>query len=147
MRAVLQRVSKASVKVNKALIGQIGHGWLVLVGCQKKGEKDLEFICDKIKNLRCFADSKNKMNLSINDINGEVLLVSQFTLLGKCDQGRRPSFKEAEDPDKAILIYEKMIAYLKRSNLKVESGVFGASMQVELINDGPVTMLLDSRKG
>jgi D-tyrosyl-tRNA(Tyr) deacylase len=148
MRAVLQRVSRARVKVGEALAGQIDSGWLVLIGCQKNdGENDLEFICNKIKNLRCFPDSKNKMNLSIKDIHGEILIISQFTLLGNCDKGRRPSFTEAEEPEKAKLIYEKVIDYLKGSNLKVESGVFGAAMQVELVNDGPVTMLLDSRKG
>jgi len=145
MRAVIQRVSKASVEVDKQKISQINQGMLVLLGI-KKGDtiKEAELLAKKAVNLRIFADKANKMNLSLLDINGQVIVVSQFTLYGNCKKGRRPSFVEAALPEKAASLYQYFVQYLKNENVYVQTGQFQAFMQVELINDGPVTFILDS---
>jgi len=145
MRAVIQRVSKASVEVDKQKISQINQGMLVLLGI-KKGDtiKEAELLAKKAVNLRIFADKANKMNLSLLDINGQVIVVSQFTLYGNCKKGRRPSFVEAALPEKADSLYQYFVQYLKNENVYVQTGQFQAFMQVELINDGPVTFILDS---
>ena len=147
MRSVIQRVSYASVKVDGEIIGKIEKGLLILLGvCDEDTEKDLVYMVDKITGLRIFEDEEEKMNLSVEDIDGELLVVSQFTLFGDCRKGKRPSFSSAGKPDYANEMYEKFIKLLKEKNLKVESGRFGADMKVELLNDGPVTLLIDSKK-
>lgn len=146
MRAVVQRVSCASVKVEGKLIGSIEEGYMVLLGIDEKDtESDLEYITDKLVNLRVFEDGEGKMNRSIIDIGGAVLLISQFTLYGDARKGRRPSFIRAARPEKAIPLYEAAIARLSEK-VHVETGEFGAEMKVELLNDGPVTILLDSER-
>jgi D-aminoacyl-tRNA deacylase len=145
MRAVIQRVSKASVEVDNQKISQISQGMLVLLGI-KKGDtiKEAELLARKAVNLRIFADKDNKMNLSLLDINGQVIVVSQFTLYGNCKKGRRPSFIEAALPEKADYLYQYFVQFLKNENVLVQTGQFQAFMQVEIINDGPVTFILDS---
>ncbi len=145
MRAVIQRVSKASVEVDNQKISQISQGMLVLLGI-KKGDtiKEAELLARKAVNLRIFADKDNKMNLSLLDINGQVIVVSQFTLYGNCKKGRRPSFIEAALPEKADSLYQYFVQFLKNENVLVQTGQFQAFMQVEIINDGPVTFILDS---
>ena len=145
MRAVIQRVSKASVEVDKHKISQINQGMLILLGI-KKGDtiKEAELLAKKAVNLRIFADRDNKMNLSLLDINGQVIVVSQFTLYGNCKKGRRPSFIEAALPEKADSLYQYFVQYFKNENVFVQTGQFQAFMQVEIINDGPVTFILDS---
>lgn len=147
MRAVIQRVSEASVTVDQAVSGRIQRGFLVLAGvADDDEEKDALWIAEKIAGLRVFEDSDEKMNLSLADVEGAVLLVSQFTLFGDCRKGRRPSFVEAARPEKARALYEKLAENLRQLGLVVETGVFQAHMEVRLLNDGPVTLLLDSRK-
>lgn len=147
MRAVVQRVKSASVKVDENVIGSIAHGILLLLGIEETDEeKDLEYMCDKVPNLRIFEDENGKMNRSLLDVGGSILVISQFTLLGDARKGRRPSFIAAAQPDKAIPMYEKYIAEMKKRNIFTQTGEFGADMKVELINDGPVTILLDSKK-
>ncbi len=147
MRAVIQRVSEASVTVDQVVSGRIQRGFLVLVGVADDDEdKDALWIAEKIAGLRVFEDSDEKMNLSLADVQGAVLLVSQFTLFGDCRKGRRPSFVEAARPEKARALYEKLAENLRQLGLVVETGVFQAHMEVRLLNDGPVTLLLDSRK-
>ncbi|MFU0801147.1 MAG: D-aminoacyl-tRNA deacylase [Xylanivirga thermophila] len=147
MRAVVQRVCKASVKVDEELIGSINRGLLVFLGVENDDtEKDLKYLVDKIINLRIFEDEQGKMNLSIKEIEGEVLVVSQFTLYGDCRKGRRPSFTKAATPQMAKEYYEKFIERLKCEKLYVATGMFQACMKVEIVNDGPVTILLDSKK-
>ncbi|MFA9424160.1 MAG: D-aminoacyl-tRNA deacylase [Sedimentibacter sp.] len=147
MRGVVQRVKRASVSVDDKVIGQINHGLVLLLGVEDSDEeKDLEYMCDKVVNLRIFEDENGKMNKSLIDVNGSLLVVSQFTLLGDARKGRRPSFIQAAVPDKAIPMYEKFISNMKNQNIVTQSGEFGADMQVELVNDGPVTILLDSKK-
>ena len=147
MRAVIQRVSEASVRVDQAVSGRIQRGFLVLAGvADDDEEKDALWIAEKIAGLRVFEDSDEKMNLSLADVQGAVLLVSQFTLFGDCRKGRRPSFVEAARPEKARALYEKLAENLRQLGLVVETGVFQAHMEVRLLNDGPVTLLLDSRK-
>ena len=145
MRAVIQRVSKASVEVDNQKISQINQGMLVLLGI-KKGDtiKEAELLAKKAVNLRIFADKDNKMNLSLLDINGQVIVVSQFTLYGNCKKGRRPSFVEAALPEKAASLYQYFVQYLKNENVYVQTGQFQSFMQVEIVNDGPVTFILDS---
>lgn len=146
MRAVVQRVSEASVTIDGALKGSIGKGYMVLLGIEDVDEQeDLDYICDKLIGLRVFEDAEGKMNLDIRDAGGEILLISQFTLYGDARKGRRPSFIKAARPDKAIPMYEEAIRRLSES-LHVECGEFGADMKVALVNDGPVTILLDSKK-
>ena len=147
MRGVVQRVKRAKVSVDNNVIGQIDHGIMLLLGVDESDEeKDLEYMCDKVVNLRIFEDENGKMNKSLMDVNGSLLVVSQFTLLGDARKGRRPSFIQAAVPDKAIPMYEKFISNMKNLNIVTQSGEFGANMQVELVNDGPVTILLDSKK-
>lgn len=152
MRAVVQRVKKASVKIQNTsdedyINGEIDKGLLVFLGItHEDNDKDLDYIADKISGLRIFEDEQGKMNLSIDDIKGEILLISQFTLYGDCRKGRRPGFTDAARPEIAIPLYEKMIETLKLKGIKVEVGIFGADMLVDIQNDGPVTILLDSSK-
>jgi D-tyrosyl-tRNA(Tyr) deacylase len=147
MRAVVQRVLMASVKVDGKIIGEIGQGILLLLGVEESDDdKDLEYMCDKVPNLRIFEDENGKMNKSLLDIGGSLLVISQFTLLGDARKGRRPSFTQAARPEKAIPMYERFIASMKENNIITEAGEFGADMKVNLINDGPVTILLDSKR-
>lgn len=147
MRAVVQRVKQASVEINEKLISEISHGLLILLGVGKDDEEsDVEYVADKIANLRVFEDEQGKMNLSLIDVEGQVLVVPQFTLYGDCRKGRRPSFINAARPEKAEELYRKFISALKNAGLEVKEGVFGAFMDVSLINNGPVTILLDSKK-
>lgn len=147
MRAVVQRVRKATVSVNGEVVGAIDRGLLVFLGVRKDDtEKDLEFMVRKIPRLRVFEDSDGKMNLSVLDIGGAILCVSQFTLYGDCRRGLRPSFDEAALPDMARHYYEAFISRLRDEGIPVASGVFGAFMAVELVNDGPVTILLESKE-
>ena len=146
MKTVLQRVTRASVHVEGKTIGQIESGLLVLLGVAKgDGESDGRILVEKIRTLRIFSDEQGKMNRSLVDIGGSVLLVSQFTLLGRTANGRRPSFDEAAPPDEAKRLYEQVVTVLREHGTHVETGVFAAHMQVELLNDGPVTFVLDSR--
>ena len=146
MKAVLQRVRSASVEVDQKIVGQIGLGLLILLGAAKGDtDTDVNYMVRKIPLLRIFPDESGKMNRSVVDIRGAILMVSQFTLLGDVTQGRRPSFEEAAPPDIARGLYDLTIAKLKASGLPVQTGRFGASMLVSLQNDGPVTFLLDSR--
>ncbi len=148
MRAVLQRVTRAAVEVNGRVVGQISAGLLVLLGVAKGDEEgDLVYVIEKIRTLRIFGDHEGKMNRALSDVGGAVLLVSQFTLLGDTTNGRRPGFDLAAPPDMARALYEEASNRLRAAGLHVETGLFGAHMQVELINDGPVTLLLDSRRG
>lgn len=144
MRAVVQRVLNASVAIGGTVKGEIGKGYLVLLGIEENDtEKDLDYIAEKLLGLRVFEDEAGKMNRSVLDAGGSILLVSQFTLYGDARKGRRPSFIRAARPEKAIPLYEAMIARL-RAALPVETGEFGADMQVSLVNDGPFTILLDT---
>jgi D-tyrosyl-tRNA(Tyr) deacylase len=148
MRVVVQRVSHASVTIDGEVVGRIGCGLLVLVGINKTDdEAEITFLADKLVNLRIFPDDDDKMNRSLMDIQGELLVVSQFTLYGDCRKGRRPSFIDAAGPDHAIPVYERFVARLRESGLNVETGRFGANMQVDLQNDGPVTLIIDSPDG
>jgi D-tyrosyl-tRNA(Tyr) deacylase len=148
MRAVVQRVKHAKVTVEGRVTGKIEKGILVLLGVGEDDEnKDLEYTADKIINLRIFEDSDDKMNLSVRDVNGDVLVVSQFTLYGDCRKGNRPSYSKAARPEMAQEYYNKFIDYLRtKYSINVESGVFQASMEVDFINDGPVTLMIDSKK-
>lgn len=147
MRSVVQRVKRAKVTVDNELIGSIDHGILLLLSVEENDdEKDLDYMCDKVVNLRIFEDEDEKMNKSLIDVNGSLLVVSQFTLHGDARKGRRPSFITAARPEKAIPLYEKFIQNMKDQGIYTQTGKFGADMQVELVNDGPVTILLDSKK-
>ena len=147
MRAVVQRVSQGKVEVNNEVVGKINKGLLILLGVERGDTKDdLKYIQDKVCNLRIFEDENEKMNLSLKDIDGELLIVPQFTLHGDARKGRRPSFINAEDPVKAEEFYEKLIENCSKTIRNVQSGKFGADMKVSLTNDGPVTILLDSKK-
>ncbi len=147
MRAVVQRVSRASVTVGGEVVGKIDAGWLVLLGVAKgDSDDDADKLADKIVGLRAFSDDAGKMNLSLLDMGGGVLVVSQFTLLGDCRAGRRPSFTDAADPADAERLYLRFADRIRQANVPVATGVFRADMKVELLNDGPVTFLLDSRK-
>ncbi|HBN11276.1 MAG TPA: D-tyrosyl-tRNA(Tyr) deacylase [Ruminococcus sp.] len=144
MKIVLQRVRKASVRVDGKITGSINQGYLVLLGVGNDDtEKDCERLALKISNLRIFSDENDKINLSIKDVNGEMLVVAQFTLYADCRKGNRPNFTMAGKPDMAEKLYEYFISECKKYNPKVESGIFGADMQVELINDGPFTVILE----
>lgn len=148
MRVVLQRVSSARVSVDGDECARIGRGLLALVGVGREdGPDDIAYAAGKIRNLRLFEDADGRLNRSLADAGGELLVVSQFTLYGDCRRGRRPSFDKAAQPAAARRIYEDLVAALRESGLTVRTGRFQAMMQVELINDGPVTLLLDSRRG
>lgn len=147
MRAVVQRVSSSKVTVDGEVTGEINKGLLVLLGVTHEDtSKDVDYIIDKVLNLRIFEDENEKMNLSLKDVGGELLVVSQFTLYGDCRKGRRPNFMNAMGGDEAKALYEEFVKMLKESGLKIETGEFGAHMNVEIENDGPVTILLDSKK-
>lgn len=147
MRAVIQRVQSSHVEVEGVTTGRIDQGLLVLLGVEQgDSESDLVYLSDKISQLRIFADDQGKMNRSLLDIGGQMLVVSQFTLLGDCRKGRRPSFFAAEQPALANAMCEAFVKRVQGQGVKVETGVFAADMQVHLINDGPVTIILDSRQ-
>jgi len=147
MRAVVQRVSSASVTADRQVIGEIGPGLLVLLGVSNSDvQADADYLAEKIVGLRIFEDGAGKMNLSVADIGGSLLTVSQFTLYGDVRRGRRPSFDEAARPEQARALYERFVAEIRRRGLPCETGEFQAMMSVSLANDGPVTILLDSAK-
>ena len=147
MRAVVQRVDSASVTVAGSPVAKVDAGLLVFLGVGREdGEQDAEYLAEKIVNLRIFPDAEGKMNLSLVDIGGQMLIVSQFTLFGDCRKGRRPGFDAAAPPEGARKLYEYFIALTRRRGIEVKQGQFQAEMKVSLINDGPVTMLLDSRR-
>lgn len=147
MRAVVQRVDRASVTVDGSVTGSVKKGLLVLLGvAEGDTDKDLSYIVDKVTGLRIFEDENEKMNLSVQEVGGEILAVSQFTLCGDCRKGKRPSFDKAAKPDIANDYYERFVAACREKGIHVETGVFRAHMLVELVNNGPVTILLDSTK-
>jgi D-aminoacyl-tRNA deacylase len=146
MRVVVQRSKNAQVTVNGEITGQISKGLVLLVGVTHQDtEEDAAFLADKIANLRIFEDNAGKMNLSLIDVGGEILSVSQFTLYGDCRKGRRPNFMEAARPEQANPLYERFNGLLREKGIKVETGIFGAMMDVELVNDGPVTLIVESK--
>lgn len=147
VRAVVQRVSKSSVRVDNRVVGKINKGLLVLLGVEEEDDdKDLKYIVDKVTGLRIFEDENEKMNLSVVDIEKEILIVSQFTLYGDVRKGKRPNFMKAATPRKAEKLYEGFIDECENRGINIETGVFGEHMEVDLVNDGPVTILLDSNK-
>ena len=147
MRCVIQRVTEASVTVEGEVIGQIGRGFMALIGVSAEDtEKDMKYMAEKVPNLRIFEDEQGKMNLSLKDVGGAILAVSQFTLYGDARGSRRPSFIQAARPEQANALYEQLVAAWRAQGLTVETGRFRAEMQVSLINDGPVTILMDSTK-
>lgn len=149
MRAVIQRVARASVSVDGAVVSETGRGFMVLLGITGgDGDKDIAYICDKLVNVRVFPDDNYKMNLSLSDIEGDILIVSQFTLYADARNGRRPDYALAAKGDDALPVYERVVARLRESYdpERVKTGVFGAVMEVSLVNEGPVTILLDSNK-
>ncbi len=146
MRAVVQRVSQARVLIDQEVVGQIGRGLLVLLGVTHADTpEDARRLADKVIGLRIFGDAEGKMNLGLAEVAGEVLAVSQFTLYGDCRKGRRPSFIEAAPPEIAIPLYEAFVTAVRAQGIKAETGRFGAMMQVELVNDGPVTLIVESK--
>ncbi|WP_431612553.1 D-aminoacyl-tRNA deacylase [Chryseobacterium sp. 'Rf worker isolate 10'] len=145
MKIVIQRVSEASVKVDGKIVGEIGKGLLLLAGVDENDEKtDADWLVQKVLNLRIFGDEDDKLNLSVKDISGEILCISQFTLIADYKKGNRPSFIKAAKPDKAVPLFDYFKEEIAKSGLKTESGIFGADMKVSLINDGPVTIVMDS---
>lgn len=147
MRAVVQRVSSSKVTVDERITGEISKGLLVLLGVTHEDtSKDVDYMIDKVLNLRIFEDENEKMNLSLKDVGGELLVVSQFTLYGDCRKGKRPSFSNAARPDLATVLYEEFIEKAKSQDVVIKTGEFGAHMMVDLTNDGPVTILLESNK-
>lgn len=146
MRVVIQRVSQSSVEVEHQTVGKIDKGLMLLIGVDENdGIEDSKWLARKILDVRIFSDEAGKMNQSVKDINGEILCISQFTLISDYKKGNRPSFIKAAKPDKAIPLFEQFKEELKKSGLKIESGIFGADMKVSLINDGPVTLVFDSK--
>ncbi len=146
MRVVIQRVSEASVKVDNQIVGEIGKGLMLLIGVDESDENsDADWLVKKILDVRVFTDDEGKMNHSVKDINGEILCISQFTLISDYKKGNRPSYIKAARPEKAIPLFEYFKDEMKKSGLKTESGIFGADMKVSLINDGPVTLVFDSK--
>ncbi|WP_276863377.1 D-aminoacyl-tRNA deacylase [Anaerococcus tetradius] len=147
MRAVIQKVKKASVSVDNKLVSEIGYGFMILLGVKDTDkEEDIEYIKKKISKLRIFEDNEGKMNLSLKDVGGEILMVSQFTLYGDARKGNRPSFSQSAKADKAEKYYEILINQLKEEGFKVKTGIFQTHMEVSLVNDGPVTIILDSER-
>lgn len=147
MRVVLQRVRHAQVSIGGAVRGEIGRGFLILLGvCEGDTEAEALYLADKCAGLRVFEDENEKMNLALADVGGSLLIVSQFTLYGDCKKGNRPSFTRAARPETAIPLYERFIERCRERGLHVETGEFGADMQVELLNDGPVTILMDTEE-
>lgn len=147
MRAVIQRVSEASVKVEGSVISAIGHGLLILLGVEEGDNlDDSGFIAKKISQMRIFPDHEDKLNLSVQDISGEIMVISQFTLISDCKKGNRPSFSQALSPSQAEMFYNDLVQKLKKQGLVVKTGKFRADMKISLTNDGPVTIFLDSRK-
>ncbi|MBN1364140.1 MAG: D-tyrosyl-tRNA(Tyr) deacylase [Syntrophaceae bacterium] len=147
MRAVIQRVDRASVRINHQELSSIDKGILILLGVGKADtETDADYILEKAVNLRIFEDEYNKMNRSLIDIKGAMMIISQFTLMGNCIKGRRPSFTDAEEPSRANQLYEYLIGKAKEKGTHVETGKFQEMMKIELVNDGPVTILIDSKK-
>ena len=147
MRVVVQRETSSKVIVDNKVVGEINKGLNLLIGFSKEDtDEDLLYLKDKIVNLRIFEDDNEKMNLSLLDVKGDILAISQFTLYGDCRKGRRPNFMEAEGGDRARALYERFVELLRETNLKVETGEFGAHMKVDILNDGPVTIILDSKK-
>lgn len=145
MRAVVQRVSEASVRVGDEMVGRIGRGILVLVGVARgDGEREADYLIDKIVHLRIFEDDAGKLNRSVLEVGGEALVVSQFTLLGDCRKGRRPSFIEAAEPEHGNRLYEHVVTGVRRAGVTVQTGRFRARMSVSLVNDGPVTLVVDT---
>lgn len=145
MKIVIQRVSEASVKVDGKIVGEIGKGLMLLTGIDENDEKaDADWLVQKILNLRIFGDEDDKLNLSVKDISGEILCISQFTLIADYRKGNRPSFIKAAKPDQAIPLFDYFKEEIAKSGLRTESGIFGADMKVSLINDGPVTIVMDS---
>ncbi len=148
MRIVIQRVKQASVSVDNQVIGRIAAGMLLLLGVAKSDEPaDADKLVEKVSELRIFEDPQGKMNLSAGDVRGEFLVVSQFTLYGDCRKGRRPSFDDAADPQKGEMLYNLFVEELRKKGFKVETGRFRAMMDVALVNDGPVTLIIDSKSG
>lgn len=146
MKTVIQRVSSAYVKVDEIVEGEIAHGLLLLVGIDENdSETDADWLVQKILNLRIFGDNDGKLNLSVKDVKGEILCISQFTLIANYKKGNRPSFINAAKPDKAVPLFEYFKQEIAKSGLKTESGIFGADMKVSLVNDGPVTIVMDSK--
>jgi D-tyrosyl-tRNA(Tyr) deacylase len=146
MRVVIQRVSEASVSIDSQVTGQINKGYMILVGiCPEDNQEDIQWLTQKIINLRVFGDEDGKMNLSIIDIKGEILLISQFTLFASTKKGNRPSFIQSAKPEIAIPLYEQFINSLRETGIPVQTGTFGADMKVSLTNDGPVTIIIDSK--
>lgn len=146
MRIVLQRAREAQVEVEGKIVGQIDHGLVLLVGfTDGDGEEDLRYLAEKVVHLRIFEDEHGKMNRSLLDVQGSILSVSQFTLYGDCRKGRRPNFMAAARPEEASVLYDRFNHLLREYGVRVETGVFGAIMQVKLVNDGPVTILLESK--
>lgn len=144
MKLVIQRVDDAKVEVEDKIIGKIGQGFLVLLGVAPEDTKEIaDFLVHKLVNLRVFTDENDKMNLSVKDINGEILIVSQFTLYANCKNGNRPSFEQAAKPEQANELYEYFVEKCKEENINVQTGKFGAHMQVSLLNNGPVTIILE----
>ncbi|HFA48583.1 MAG TPA: D-tyrosyl-tRNA(Tyr) deacylase [Bacteroidetes bacterium] len=148
MRTVIQRVSEASVTIGGEIKSKIGLGLLILLGIENEdGQEDIDWLCKKISQLRIFSDSADKMNLSVQDVGGEMIVVSQFTLHASCKKGNRPSYLKAAKPDIAVPLYEKFVATLRQvSGLPVGTGEFGADMKVRLLNDGPVTIIMDTKR-
>lgn len=147
MRVVIQRSKKASVSINQEIVGAIDHGFVLLVGIgEEDTQEDVEYLVRKISKMRIFEDGEGKMNLSLADVGGEILSISQFTLHANTKKGNRPSFIEASKPDRAIPLYDAFNQQLREQGFKVEVGQFGADMQVSLVNDGPVTILIDSKQ-
>lgn len=144
MRVLLQRVSRGEVRVDGQVTGRVGRGFVALVGfTTTDGDAQVEWMADKVANIRLFTDAEGKMNLALADVGGGVLVVSQFTLYGDAQKGRRPSFIDAARPERAIPLYERFVSLLRAQGIPVETGVFGATMDVELVNDGPVTLWLE----
>jgi D-tyrosyl-tRNA(Tyr) deacylase len=147
MRAVVQRVSSAEVRVDDKMVGRVGKGLLVYLGVGKEDTvSDIEYMAEKVSGLRIFEDENGKMNLSVKDIEGEILAISQFTLYGDVRKGKRPSFSDSAAPDKGEELYNQFISRIQGIGIRIDKGMFGAHMMVDYVNDGPVTILLDSKK-